>query len=52
MGKNFYIDDTGHLTKKAAMPIYGKNLLFQNQKSYDLENWHVAFGDSSSTKII
>ena len=29
------------------MPIYGKtfkNLLVQNQKSYDLETWHVALG--------
>ena len=44
MGNNVYIDGTGHLTKKADMPIYGKNLLFQNQKSYDLETWHVALG--------
>ena len=35
------------MTKMAAMPIYGKNfknLLLQNQKSYDLETWHVALG--------
>ena len=34
------------MTKMAAMPIHGKNLknLFQNQKSYDLETWHVASG--------
>ena len=31
-----------HMTKMAAMPIYGKNL--QNRKSYDLETWHAAFG--------
>ena len=33
------------MTKMAAMPIYGKtfkNLLLQNQKSYDLEAGHVA----------
>ena len=34
------------MTKMAAMPIYKtfKNLLLQNQKSYDLETWHVALG--------
>ena len=30
----------GHMTKLAAMPIYGKNLR-QNTKSYDFETWHV-----------
>ena len=38
-GKKIYIDGTGHMTRMAAMPIYGKN-----QKSYDLETWHVALG--------
>ena len=41
------INCLGHMTKMAAMPIYGKNLknlLLQNQKSYDLETWHVASG--------
>ena len=36
----------GHMTKMAAMPIYGKNLkdfLLQNQK-VDLETWCAAFG--------
>ena len=40
-----YINGLGHMTKMATMPIYGKNLknlLLQNQKSYDLETWHVA----------
>ena len=35
----------GHMTKMAAMPIYGndlKNLLLQNQQTDDLENWYVA----------
>ena len=39
-----------HMTKMAAMPIYGKNLknlLLQNQKSYDLETWHVSLGTQS-----
>ena len=46
-GTKVYINGLGHMTKMAAMPIYGKNLkklLLQNQKSYDLETWHVASG--------
>ena len=46
-GTKVYINGPGHMTKRAAMPIYGKNhknLLLQNQKSYDLETWHVALG--------
>ena len=42
-----YINGIGHMTKMAAMPIYGKNLknlLLQNQMSYDLETWHVSLG--------
>ena len=37
----------GHMTKMAAMPIYGKNLknrLLQNQKADDLETWYAALG--------
>ena len=44
-GTKVYINGPGHITKMAAMPIYGKNLkniLLQNQKSYDLETWHEA----------
>ena len=47
-GTKVYINGPGHMTKMAAMPIYGKNLkknlLLQNQKYYDLETWHVASG--------
>ena len=45
-GTKVFINGPGHMTKMAAMPIYGKNLknLLQNQKSYDLETWHVASG--------
>ena len=47
-GTKVYINGgPGHMTKMAAMPIYGKtlkNLLLQNQKSYDFETWHVASG--------
>ena len=37
----------GHMTKVAAMPIYGKNLknlFLWNQKADDLESWYVASG--------
>ena len=38
----------GHMTKMAAMPIYGKktfkNLLLQNQKADDLGTWYIALG--------
>ena len=39
-------NDPGHMTKLAAMPIYGKkkNLLLQNQKADDLESWYTALG--------
>ena len=47
-GTKVYINGPGHMTKMAAMPVYGKNLkknlLLQNQLSYDLETWHVASG--------
>ena len=36
----------GHMTKMAAMPIYGKNLknLLRNQKADDFETWYAAAG--------
>ena len=37
----------GHMTKMAAMPIYGKNhknLLLRNQRTDDLETWYAALG--------
>ena len=45
-GTKVDIKGPGHMTKMATMPIYGKNIknLLQNQKSYDLETWHVASG--------
>ena len=46
-GTNVYINRPGHMTKMAAMPISGKNLknlLLPNQKSNDLETWHVELG--------
>ena len=47
-GTKVYINGQGHMTKMAAMSIYGKNLknlLLQNQRSYYLEIWHVALGN-------
>ena len=46
LGKKVYINGPGHMTKMAAMPIYGKRFLnlLQKQKSYDLETLHVALG--------
>ena len=37
-----YMNGLGHMTKMAAMAISSKNLLLQNQKAYDFENWHEA----------
>ena len=37
----------GHMTKMAAMPLYGKNLkkfLLLNQTANDLETWYAASG--------
>ena len=38
--------DPGHMTKMAAMPIYGKNLknFLLNPKADDLETWYAALG--------
>ena len=36
-----------HMTKMAAMPVYGrnlKNLLLRNPKADDLETWYAALG--------
>ena len=51
-GTKVYINGQGHMTKMAAMPIYGKNfkkknLLLQNQKSYDHETWHASSGNQA-----
>ena len=40
-----YSNGPCHMTKMAAMPIYGKNLknlLLRNQKADDLETWYAA----------
>ena len=44
-GTKVYINGPGHMTKMAAMPIYGKNLRKSSSpepEAYDLETWHVA----------
>ena len=46
-GTKVYSNGPGHMTKMAAMPIYGKNLknlLLLNQKADDLEAWYAASG--------
>ena len=46
-GTKVCINGPGHMTKMAAMPIYGKNLKKSSSpepESYDLETWHVASG--------
>ena len=43
-GTKVRLDGPGHMTKMAAMPIYGKtltNLLLKNRKTDDLETWYV-----------
>ena len=40
-----YINNPGHMTKMAAMPIYGKNkhfILLQNRWTVFKETWHEA----------
>ena len=43
-GTKFCSNDPGHMTKMAAMPVYGKNLktLLRNQKADDLETCYAA----------
>ena len=47
-GTKVLSNSLGHMTKMAAMPIYGKNLkkkhLLWNQKDDDLESWYAALG--------
>ena len=50
-----YINGQGHMTKMAAMPIYGKNLKnYSSPEPEVLWSWKLAciIGDSSSTKFI
>ena len=47
-GKKVYIFGSGHVTKVAAIPLYGKNLknlLLQNHWADWLETWYVASGE-------
>ena len=43
-GTKVYINGPGHMTKMAAMPIYGKNLLLQNRRADFHQIWYVASG--------
>ena len=47
-GGGVYIFDPGHITKMAAIPIYGENLInliLQNYWAYCLETQYVASGE-------
>ena len=42
-----YTNESGQMTKKAAMPIYGKhfkNVLLQNHWTDGLGTWYIAIG--------
>ena len=46
-GTKVYSNGPGHMTKMAAMPIYGKslkNIFLLNQKADDLKTWCAALG--------
>ena len=46
-GTKVYINGSGHMTKMAFIPKYGKifqNLFLQNRKSCELETWHAISG--------
>ena len=45
-GTKVCINGPGHMTKMAAVPIYGKNLknLLQNRRADFHETWYVALG--------
>ena len=53
-----YTNWSGHMTKMATTPIYGKNLLknlqLQNQKVNDFVAWYVlcSIGNVGSTKFV
>ena len=45
--RNFRSNVPGHMTKMAAMPIYGKNLKKSSSlepKANDLETWYATLG--------
>ena len=39
-----YTNCTGHMTKMATTPIYGKYFLLWNQKANGLGTWYIALG--------
>ena len=52
--KKAYLNGPGHLTKMAAMPIYGKNIknfLLLNQKADYLESLYAALGTRVLPKL-
>ena len=54
-GTKICANGLGHMTKLAAMPIYGKilkNLLLRNQKADDLETWYAASGAQVLPRVL
>ena len=55
-GNKILLNGAGHMTKMAAMPIYGinlkQNLLLQNPKVDELETWYVTLGARVYLKIV
>ena len=52
-GEKVYINGTGHMTKMAATPIYGKNLQKSSstELSFDHETWHGALYTQAFRKL-
>ena len=55
MGKKIYINELGHITNMAAMPIYGKNLK-KSSSPEPIDQWHWNLACSilyaSTTKVV
>ena len=50
-----YTNELGHMTKMAAMPIFGKNLknlLLPNQSTDGLETWYVASSAQVLSRLV
>ena len=50
-GNKRLLSGPGHMTKMTAMSIYGKNLLLQNPKAYDLEAWYAALSTTVLSRL-
>ena len=55
LGNKSLLKWSGHMTKMATMPIYGKNLknlLLRNQKVDDRETWYAASGAGVQPRLL